>query len=56
MMFVTQRLWGSVPSIEQVGGEVSNPDPMQLIAEELNVVPEGRVILILAPTGMMFLF
>lgn len=39
-----------------VGGKLSNPEPRQEMAEVLNVVPEGRVILILAPEGMMFLF
>lgn len=56
MMFVTHILYVFPPSRVQVGGEISNPEPRQLIAEVLNVVPEGKVILILAPTGRMFLF
>ena len=55
-MLVTHKLWESVPSIAQVGGKLSNPEPRQEMAEVLKVVPEGRVILIFAPEGMMFLF
>jgi len=55
-MLVTHKVYVSTASLAQVGGEISNPEPRQLIAELLKVVPEGSVILILAPTGRMFLF
>ena len=56
MMLVTHKVYVSTASRVQVGGEISNPEPRQLIAELLKVVPDGNVILILAPTGRMFLF